>query len=29
MMFAHAFGAGLMFGMGLWLSGMADPRKDL
>ena len=29
MMFAHAFGAGLMFGMGLWLSGMADPRKVL
>ncbi len=29
MMFAHAFGAGLMFGMGLWLSGMAVPRKVL
>ena len=28
-MFAHAFGAGLLFGFGLWLSGMADPRKVL
>lgn len=24
-----AFGAGLLFGLGLWLSGMADPRKVL
>ena len=24
-----AFGAGLLFGIGLWLSGMADPRKVL
>jgi uncharacterized protein len=29
MMFAHAFGAGLLFGVGLWLSGMAYPRKVL
>jgi uncharacterized protein len=27
--FAHAFGAGLLFGIGLWLSGMANPRKVL
>ena len=25
----HALGAGLLFGMGLWLSGMANPRKVL
>jgi uncharacterized protein len=25
----HAFGAGLLFGLGLWLSGMALPRKVL
>jgi uncharacterized membrane protein YedE/YeeE len=25
----HAFGAGLLFGIGLWLSGMAHPRKVL
>ena len=25
----HAFGAGLLFGIGLWLSGMATPRKVL
>ena len=25
----HAFGAGLLFGLGLWLSGMANPRKVL
>ena len=25
----HAFGAGLLFGIGLWLSGMALPRKVL
>jgi uncharacterized membrane protein YedE/YeeE len=24
-----AFGAGLLFGLGLWLSGMANPRKVL
>ena len=24
-----AFGAGLLFGAGLWLSGLADPRKVL
>src|SRR5215213_884012 len=24
-----AFGAGLLFGIGLWLSGMANPRKVL
>jgi len=24
-----AFGAGLLFGVGLWLSGMANPRKVL
>jgi uncharacterized membrane protein YedE/YeeE len=24
-----AFGAGLLFGIGLWLSGMAEPRKVL
>jgi uncharacterized protein len=29
MIFAHAFGAGLLFGIGLWLSGMANPRKVL
>ena len=29
MRFAHAFGAGLLFGIGLWLSGMANPRKVL
>ncbi len=30
-MIAHlsAFGAGLLFGIGLWLSGMANPRKVL
>lgn len=26
---SHAFGAGLLFGFGLWLSGMANPRKVL
>lgn len=26
---AFAFGAGLLFGIGLWLSGMANPRKVL
>ena len=25
----HAFGAGVLFGIGLWLSGMANPRKVL
>jgi uncharacterized protein len=25
----HAFGAGVLFGLGLWLSGMANPRKVL
>jgi uncharacterized protein len=25
----QAFGAGLLFGIGLWLSGMANPRKVL
>ena len=25
----HAFGAGALFGLGLWLSGMANPRKVL
>ena len=25
----HALGAGLLFGVGLWLSGMANPRKVL
>ena len=25
----HAFGAGLLFGIGLWLSGMSNPRKVL
>ena len=25
----HALGAGLLFGAGLWLSGMANPRKVL
>ena len=25
----HAFGAGFLFGIGLWLSGMANPRKVL
>jgi uncharacterized membrane protein YedE/YeeE len=29
MMFLSAFGAGLLFGIGLWLSGMANPRKVL
>jgi uncharacterized membrane protein YedE/YeeE len=29
MMLAHAFGAGLLFGIGLWFSGMANPRKVL
>ena len=29
MMLAHAFGAGVVFAIGLWLSGMADPRKVL
>jgi uncharacterized protein len=29
MMLVHAFGAGLLFGVGLWLSGMANPRKVL
>ena len=24
-----AFGAGVLFGLGLWLSGMANPRKVL
>ncbi len=24
-----AFGAGLLFGVGLWLSGMANPQKVL
>jgi uncharacterized membrane protein YedE/YeeE len=27
MMALSAFGAGLVFGIGLWLSGMANPRK--
>ncbi|MGH8686364.1 MAG: DUF6691 family protein [Burkholderiales bacterium] len=27
--YASAFGAGLVFGAGLWLSGMADPRRVL
>jgi uncharacterized membrane protein YedE/YeeE len=27
MMALSAFGAGLLFGIGLWLSGMANPRK--
>ena len=25
----HSFGAGLLFGIGLWLSGMANPHKVL
>ena len=25
----HALGAGVLFGIGLWLSGMANPRKVL
>jgi len=25
----HALGAGILFGIGLWLSGMANPRKVL
>ena len=25
----HAFGAGLLFGIGLWVSGMANPKKVL
>jgi uncharacterized membrane protein YedE/YeeE len=29
MRYLHAFGAGLLFGVGLWLSGMANPRKVL
>ena len=29
MMFLSAFGAGLLFGLGLWISGMAHPRKVL
>jgi uncharacterized membrane protein YedE/YeeE len=29
MMLLSAFGAGLLFGIGLWLSGMANPRKVL
>jgi uncharacterized membrane protein YedE/YeeE len=29
MTFLHSFGAGLLFGIGLWLSGMANPRKVL
>jgi uncharacterized membrane protein YedE/YeeE len=28
-MIYSAFGAGLLFGIGLWLSGMANPRKVL
>ncbi len=28
-MLASVFGAGLLFGIGLWLSGMANPRKVL
>ncbi len=28
-MIFSAFGAGLLFGIGLWLSGMANPRKVL
>jgi len=27
--YVSAFGAGLLFGIGLWLSGMASPRKVL
>ena len=27
--YASSFGAGLLFGVGLWLSGMANPRKVL
>ena len=27
--YLSAFGAGLLFGIGLWLSGMANPRKVL
>jgi len=27
--YASAFGAGLLFGIGLWISGMATPRKVL
>ena len=27
--YASAFGAGLVFGIGLWISGMATPRKVL
>ena len=27
--YASSFGAGLLFGLGLWLSGMANPRKVL
>ena len=29
MMLLSAFGAGALFGIGLWLSGMANPRKVL
>ncbi len=29
MMLLSAFGAGLLFGIGLWISGMANPRKVL
>ena len=29
MMFLSAFGTGLLFGLGLWISGMANPRKVL
>ena len=29
MMLLSAFGAGLLFGLGLWVSGMANPRKVL
>ena len=29
MMALSAFGSGLLFGLGLWLSGMANPRKVL
>ena len=29
MMALSAFGAGVLFGIGLWLSGMANPRKVL
>jgi uncharacterized protein len=29
MMLLSAFGAGVLFGIGLWISGMANPRKVL